>query len=82
MGKSFKWRKEWFDYFDPAQRIYIALDPDALASAWKLGLIFRRNGFRDVRIADFPVKPDDAINLYGAGADTIEAILRDARPVL
>lgn len=81
MGKSFKWRREWFDWLSPHRRIIIALDPDAIDSAWRLGTLLARHDFHDVRIADFPVKPDDAIVKEGAALDDIEGILASARPV-
>jgi hypothetical protein len=80
MGKSFKWRREWLDWLKPHRRIVIAMDPDATESAWNLGELFARNGFQDVRIADFPVKPDDAIVQEGATVEDIEGILATARP--
>jgi len=81
MGKSFRWRRQWFDWFKDHGEIVIALDPDAMDSAWKLGELFVKEGFEAVRVARFPVKPDDAIVVYGAGYADIEGILSNARKV-
>lgn len=81
MGKSFKWRRSWFDWFRPHGEIIIALDPDALESAWKLGELFVQQRFDNIRVARFSVKPDDAIVKDGATLDDIEGILANARPV-
>lgn len=81
MGKSFRWRHEWFDWLRPHRRIVIALDPDALDSAWKLAGLLSRHDLNDVRVADFPVKPDDAIVKEDAALADIEGILASARPV-
>jgi DNA primase len=81
MGKSFKWRRDWFDWLDGHGEIIIALDPDAEESAWRLGEIFARQGFDNVRVARFPVKPDDAIVQYGAQLEDIKHILGNAAPI-
>lgn len=81
MGKSFSWQDQWFEWFRPHREIVIALDPDAKENAWELGQMFAREGFNNVKVARFPVKPDDAIAKWGAGYDDIEEILRKARPV-
>lgn len=81
MGKSFKWKSPWFEWFRNAGKIIIALDPDATESALRLGELFTKHRFRDVRIARFPVKPDDAIVQYGAELADIENILQNARRV-
>lgn len=81
MGKSFKWKRPWFDWFRDHGRIIIALDPDALESAWRLGEVFTREGFDNVSVARFPVKPDDAIVKHGAQAGDVEGILRNAKRV-
>jgi len=81
MGKSFKWRRSWFEWFKGQGEIVIALDPDALDNAWRLGELLAREGFRQVRIARFPVKPDDAVVRYGAQLKDIEDILRNAKKV-
>lgn len=76
MGKR-SFRREWLDRFAKVQVVYIALDPDAKESAERLAGLF--NG--RARVVDFPVKPDDCIVRYGAGADDIEGFLRWARPI-
>jgi len=79
MGKSV-WRKEWFDWFDVG-RVYIALDPDADASAQRLAEVFARYGFDRVFVADFPMKPDDFIYQYDGNSRHVERVLKLARPV-
>lgn len=79
MGQN-TWKPEWFDYFD-VEQVVICLDPGAQESAQRLGKLFATHGFEDVRIADFPLKPDDLIVHGGAGAKEIDAIIRLARPV-
>jgi len=81
MGKSFKWNPKWFEWFAPHGEIVIALDPDAEENAWTLGELFAKRGFRQVRVANFATKPDDAIVKYGARFEDIEAILTGSRPV-
>ena len=70
-------RREWVDRFGGVGRVYVALDPDAQEAALKLGALFGERG----RVCRFPVKPDDLIVRYGAGADDVRAFLRLARPV-
>ena len=81
MGKSFKWSQKWFEWFTPHGEIVIALDPDAEENAWTLGELFAKRDFRQVRVANFATKPDDAIVKYGARFEDIEAILTGSRPV-
>lgn len=81
MGKSFKWKTPWFEWFRKAGKIVIALDPDATESALTLGALFRKQHFKDVSVARFPVKPDDAIVQCGAKLADIEKILQNARKV-
>ena len=59
----------------------IALDLDAIESAWKLGEIFAKENFSKVRVAEFPVKPDDLFAVHNGSRDDVEAILAHARPV-
>jgi len=73
--RSFK--REWIPLFDSVQVVYIALDPDATESAFRLGALF--NG--RARVARLPAKLDDMIVRFGANSDDIEAYLRTARPV-
>lgn len=81
MGKSYKWRTEWFDWFTNQGEVIIALDPDAMDKANKLGELFFTKGFRNIKIATFPTKVDDGISMYGAGLYDIEAVLKYARKV-
>lgn len=68
-------KREWLPWFDGVGSIVVALDPDAKESAQRLGEIFAKS-VSEVRIANFCVKPDDAITRYGATLDDIEATLR------
>jgi len=69
--------REWLEWFDEIQVVYIALDPDATESAFRLGALF---GDR-ARVARLPAKLDDMIVRYGANSDDIDAYLGTARPV-
>ena len=70
-------KKSWIPWFANVREIVIALDPDATESAYKLaGMLGER-----ARVAVTPVKIDDAIVRYGAGADDIRGMLRWARQV-
>ena len=80
MGQNAKWQPEWLGWLDVGQ-IIVCLDPGAEKRAWELGRGFVERGFRDVRVAVFPVKPDDLVTRCGAGAKDIDAILNLARPV-
>jgi DNA primase len=71
--RSFK--KEWLPWFDHVQEIVVCLDPDATESAYRLAGIFGERA----RVAAPPVKIDDAIVRYGAGAKDIEAMIGWAR---
>ena len=80
MGKR-TWKVAWSQWFLPCRSVIVAFDPDADASAVKLAGVLRDAGVRSVRVAHFPVKPDDAVNLYSATMGDIEYILRTARSV-
>ena len=73
--RSFK--REWLDWFNGIQVVYIALDPDATESAFRLGALFEGRA----RVARLPAKLDDMIVRYGANSDDIDAYLETARPV-
>lgn len=73
--RSFK--REWLEWFDGIQVVYIALDPDATESAFRLGALFDGRA----RVARLPAKLDDMVTQYGATSTDIEAYLRVARPV-
>jgi len=79
MGKSV-WQREWSGWME-AGRIIVCLDPDAHDKAVRLAGILCQAGHADVRVASFPVKPDDLIVRVGAGGRDIDAILAQARPV-
>jgi len=70
-------KREWLDWFDGIQVVYIALDPDATESAFRLGALFEGRA----RVARLPAKLDDMITQYGATSTDIEAYLQVARPV-
>lgn len=72
---SFK--REWLGWFDGIEVVYIALDPDATESAFRLGALFSGRA----RVARLPAKLDDMITRFGANSDDIDAYLRTARPV-
>jgi hypothetical protein len=78
MGKRV-WKREWSAQFTGKRDVIVALDPDAMDSAQSLGKLLADAGARSVRVAMFPVKPDDAVNLYAATAQDIEYILMTAR---
>ena len=73
--RSFK--REWLEWFDGIEVVYIALDPDATESAFRLGGLFDGRA----RVVRLPAKLDDMITRYGATSTDIEAYLRTARPV-
>ena len=73
--------------FDPAwstkfgKETIIALDPDAYTASWRLAKTMRSNGYKGtLKIARFPMKPDDCVHLYGATKQDVEDILQLARP--
>jgi len=69
--------RDWLTKFDRFQMVYIALDPDATESAYRLGALFGERA----RVARMPVKIDEAVFRYGATRGDIEAFLANARPV-
>lgn len=75
MGKrSFK--REWLNWFDGIQTVYVALDPDARGSAERLAGIFDGRG----KVVNLPVKPDDFFTIYHGTVDEFAGFLRLARP--
>jgi len=78
MGKRGRFKVEWLDWF-PNGPIYVALDPDATESAEKLGAGIAKTG-KQVRVAHFPMKPDDMF-LAGCTGDEWEHYLKLARRV-
>ena len=78
LGKS-QFEARWLNWFHPAARIVIALDPDAQDSSWKLGREISKTGKR-VSIATFPIKPDDMF-VYGCTQDEWTAHINLARKV-
>ena len=71
--RSFK--REWLSWFERIPQVYIALDPDAMESAYKLAEMF---GDR-ARVMRLPAKIDDLIVKYHAGAGDIDHYMRAAR---
>ncbi len=75
MGKrSFK--AEWLAAFEQVPTVYVALDPDAMESAYRLGAMFDKRA----RVVHLPCKLDDAFVRYGATASDIRDFMRLARP--
>lgn len=76
LGKN-TFKTEWEGLFNNADKVIVALDPDAQEQAHNLAAIFGARGY----VASFAVKPDDAIVRFGAGSEDIEAVLKlAARP--
>lgn len=73
--RSFK--TEWLRWLHPFDTVYVALDPDAIASAWRLARMFDGRG----RVVTLPCKIDDMIVKYGANKDDVAWFLSMARPV-
>jgi hypothetical protein len=80
MGKM-SWEKDWSSKLMGFQDVVIALDPDAEERAHNLGKILRNTGVKNIRVANFPLKPDDAIVLYGATGRDIQNYIEYARPI-
>ena len=78
LGKRGRFKANWLQWF-PQGPIYIALDPDATENAERLGKGLA-NLNRDVRVAQFPLKPDDLFVENGTPAD-FEHYLRLSRKV-
>lgn len=76
MGKR-SFRREWLPLFDRVQRVFVALDPDAAESAYRLGSLFGNKA----KVVTTPTKIDDMIVKYGASSGDVERCLRLARPV-
>jgi len=76
MGKR-SFRREWLPLFDRVQRVFVALDPDAAESAYRLGSLFGGKA----KVVTTPTKIDDMIVKYGASSQDVERCLRLARPV-
>ena len=70
-------KSEWLRRFDRFPLVYVALDPDAMDSAFRLGAMFNGRG----RVVQLPVKPDDMFARHGATAGDFAAFLRYAKPV-
>lgn len=58
-------KDKWVKLFPASAVIYIALDPGAEEQAAKIGTRLAKAGL-NVKVCQFPVKPDDAIVKYGA----------------
>ncbi|NIQ88778.1 MAG: hypothetical protein GWN93_06720 [Deltaproteobacteria bacterium] len=76
MGKrSFK--REWKELFADLKTVYVALDPDAKESAFRLARIFDGRG----KVINLPVKPDDFFSLHGGTVDGFADFIKLAQPV-
>lgn len=74
MGKrSFK--REWMAWLESFPTVYVALDPDASASAARLAEMFGERG----RVVDLPVKADDFFTRYGGTRDDFKHFVNVAR---
>ena len=74
MGKrSFK--REWMDWLESFQTVYVALDPDAQESAARLAGMFGGRG----RVVTLPVKADDFFTIYEGTRDDFKSFVNVAR---
>jgi len=69
--------REWLPWFAHVGEIIVALDPDAMQSAFRLAAMFDKRA----RVAALPAKIDDMITMYGASPSDIEGFFACARPV-
>lgn len=60
-------KDKWIKLFPTSAVIYIALDPGADDQAARIGAKLTASGLQ-VRVCQFPVKPDDALVKFGASA--------------
>ena len=70
--RSFK--REWLDWLDPFNTVYVALDPDAQESAQRLAEMFGKAG----RVVTLPVKPDDFFSRYGGTRNEFDEFVNKA----
>lgn len=70
-------KPEWVEWFRPVKLVYVALDPDARESAYRLGAMFGNRA----RVVDLPAKIDDMIVRYGATPDDLRHFFKVARPI-
>lgn len=70
-------KEKWLRLFKNAAAVYIALDPDALEQAARIGEMIGRRA----RIVEMPYKPDDFFVRYGGGASDFLGYVKTARPV-
>jgi len=75
LGKR-SFRPEWLESLEGIERVYVALDPDALESAQRLAAMFGGRGY----VVNLPCKLDDMIVQYGADHDDVEGFIKLARP--
>jgi hypothetical protein len=73
-----QFKDKWTRLFHRADMVYIALDPGAETHAWQTGVTLSRSGC-DVRICEFPVKPDDFFTVYNGTALTFKKYLEQGR---
>lgn len=76
MGKKGSFRRKWAEWLKPFSLIYVALDPDALDSAYRLAAGLGRRA----RVVNLPVKVDDFFVKYGGSENDIQGYLETARP--
>lgn len=66
---------EWFSYFGAAKVVYVALDPDAIESAFRLAKLFDGRG----RVVNLPVKADEFFYKHGGDVDDFWGFVKVAR---
>ena len=69
-------RREWLPRFEQVGRVYVALDPDATESAFRLATLLPT----EARVVLLPVKPDDFFVRYGGNQSDMQYFLDSARP--
>jgi hypothetical protein len=73
MGKR-SFNKEWLIWLEPFRSVYVTLDPDAQASAFRLAAMFNGRG----RVVQLPVKADDFFTRFSGTKDDFESFIRCA----
>lgn len=71
--RSFK--RSWLNEFKAAKVVYVALDPDAIESAFRLAKLFDGRG----RVVNLPVKADEFFYKHGGDADDFWGFVKVAR---
>lgn len=75
MGQH-NFKTEWFSYFEAAKVVYVALDPDAIESAFRLAKLFDGRGC----VVNLPVKADEFFYKHGGDIDDFWGFVKVARP--